>query len=334
MSQQTVSVALCTYNGAAYVLEQLESIAAQTRSVDEVVVCDDGSTDATLEIIQRFADSRDCPFGARVFRNQPQRGVTLNFARAIGECRGAFIFLADQDDVWCSTKVEKLCALMEADASCALAFCDADICDAALKPSGDGLFDAVWFTPDEQDKVRQGRAIDVFARHAIAAGTTLGFRASFRDLILPIPNLRTAHDIWTSTLIACVSPIAFTTERLVKYRVHGQNQVGMRRWNLLEQIAKAREQLQLGAFAHAVDLYSEMARRLREVQIATRFTPRPGALRLLDEKVAHCRLRNDMPPGLLSLPRRLPGVVRELLRGNYTHYSYGVKSVLQDLFLR
>ena len=50
-----ISVALCTYNGENYIKEQLESIANQTLPVDEIVVCDDCSTDNTIQVVQTFA---------------------------------------------------------------------------------------------------------------------------------------------------------------------------------------------------------------------------------------------------------------------------------------
>src|ERR671927_271278 len=100
------SVAMCTYNGARFVREQLASIAAQTRPPDELVVCDDCSTDATLECIREFA--RTAPFPVRVVENEKNAGSTKNFERAVELCEGDFIALADQDDVWLPEKLQRL----------------------------------------------------------------------------------------------------------------------------------------------------------------------------------------------------------------------------------
>src|SRR5271154_4257677 len=67
-----VSVAMCTYNGAQYLGEQLESFVAQSRPPDELVVCDDGSTDATPQILADFAGR--APFDVRIFRNKANVG--------------------------------------------------------------------------------------------------------------------------------------------------------------------------------------------------------------------------------------------------------------------
>jgi len=105
----TVSVALCTYNGAAYLGEQLDSIVAQSRPPDELVVCDDGSTDGTVGLLQAFVP--EAPFPVRLYRNERNRGFAKNFERAISLCTGDFIALSDQDDVW---KPEKLARLATA----------------------------------------------------------------------------------------------------------------------------------------------------------------------------------------------------------------------------
>ena len=78
------SVAMCTYNGAEFVAAQLDSIAAQTRLPDELIVCDDGSTDATIECVREFA--RNAPFPHRLVENEENLGSTNNFERAISLC--------------------------------------------------------------------------------------------------------------------------------------------------------------------------------------------------------------------------------------------------------
>jgi len=106
MSKQFLSVAMCTYNGEQYLQEQLDSIIAQTRLPNEVVVCDDGSTDATLQILDEFQET--APFPVRIYRNGTRLGPTKNFEKAIKLCSGNVIALSDQDDVWMPHKLERL----------------------------------------------------------------------------------------------------------------------------------------------------------------------------------------------------------------------------------
>ena len=86
MNRQRISVAMCTYNGARFLPEQLESITMQTRLPDELVICDDQSTDESAEIIKAFLPH--APFAVRLEVNESNRGSTKNFEKAIGLCQG------------------------------------------------------------------------------------------------------------------------------------------------------------------------------------------------------------------------------------------------------
>ncbi len=102
-----ISVALCTYNGSAYLGEQLTSLAGQTVPPFELVVCDDGSTDNTLQLIQSF--SRRAPFPVRLHVNPENLQFTGNFLEAASLCEGDAIAFCDQDDFWEPEKLE-LCS--------------------------------------------------------------------------------------------------------------------------------------------------------------------------------------------------------------------------------
>ncbi len=316
---------MCTFNGARFVADQLRSIAGQTRRVDEVVVCDDGSTDGTTDAVDRFAADHALP--VRLVRNGRRLGVTKNFEQAIGLCTGDVVLLSDQDDVWHPEKVATLSDRLAAGP--ALAFSNAEVVDAGLSPAGYRLWDSVWFDADEQDRVRRGDAVPVLLRHAVAAGSTLAFRAEYNALLLPIPDLPHSHDIWVTLLLACVGRIDPVDRDLIRYRLHSANTVGLRRHGLLGQVRMARHQVRTGTFAFLADLCAAAHDRLTAHQ---RRWPVPAALlELLRAKVDHSRCRHDMPRPWL---RRLGVVGREVRRGNYVKYSYGYKSVLQDLFLR
>ena len=102
----TTSVAICTYNGAKYLTEQLESILAQETPVDEIVVCDDGSTDGTPLLLKEYHDQYPKLF--RVYINAQNLGYVRNFEKAISLCAKDLIFLCDQDDIWHKNKVARV----------------------------------------------------------------------------------------------------------------------------------------------------------------------------------------------------------------------------------
>lgn len=321
-----ISVALCTWNGEPFLRAQLDSIAAQTASVQEIVVCDDGSTDATARIVRDFAAA--CRIPVRLEINAARLGVTRNFQKAISLCTGRIIFLCDQDDLWREDKVASLIGCF-ADPGVGLAFSNAEVVNDDLSAAGYSLWQSIWFDADEQRRVRSGHALPVLLRHAIAAGSTLAFRADYLPLILPIPDLSHCHDIWITLLIGCVAGICPLDKNLVRHRLHSANTVGMQNHNFLGQIRMARWQVSSGAFRYAADLHEAALNRLR--QFAADDPDLGRKLDLLSDKVFHAHVRDEMPRSWL---RRLRPIARELRAGNYGKYSYGYKSVLQDLFLR
>lgn len=101
-----ISVALCTFNGEKFLKEQLDSILQQTISVDEIVVCDDVSTDSSLLILKNY--EKEFPAIFKIYQNEENLGYVRNFEKAMSLCTGEIIFLTDQDDVWKKNKAEKI----------------------------------------------------------------------------------------------------------------------------------------------------------------------------------------------------------------------------------
>ena len=106
-----VSIAMATFNGARFLEEQLNSFVEQSRRPDELVICDDGSSDETVALAERFAAT--APFKVIVERNPNNLGYTPNFSKAVSLCSGDVIFLSDQDDRWFETKIETALAALE-----------------------------------------------------------------------------------------------------------------------------------------------------------------------------------------------------------------------------
>ena len=107
-----ISIAMTTYNGARFVEAQLRSILEQTRQPDEIVICDDGSRDDTVNIIRRIIKTSGTD-RIRLIENEQNLGYIRNFYKAISLTKGDYVFLADQDDIWHRDKIEKSMAVME-----------------------------------------------------------------------------------------------------------------------------------------------------------------------------------------------------------------------------
>lgn len=325
MSPPRVSVALATCNGARFLRAQLTSIAAQSRPPDEIVACDDDSEDDTLRLLHSFANEAAVP--VRVESNQRRLGVTRNFERAISLCTGDVIFLADQDDVWKHDKIRTLTDVLADRPAVGAVFSNGDMVDADGTPLGHSLWDSLGFDSIERHRILTGRALEVFLRHVVAAGTTLAFRSRYRDLALPFPDLESCHDAFVAFVISAVAEIAIVERPLIEYRLHGGNLIGIQRLTFRQQIEKARQQVEDEAFAYAVEFFLAARQRLldRGAQVPT------ATLARIDEKILHARQRSAMSP---RLAERLADIAKEIASGRYWRYSYGIRSVAQDLWLR
>jgi glycosyltransferase involved in cell wall biosynthesis len=222
MSNPTVSVAMCCYNMAAFIAEQLDSIARQSRPPDELVICDDNSQDHTLDIVHSFAER--APFPVKIVRNERQLGCNKNFEQAISQCTGDIIFLSDHDDVWQPQKIELILALMR-DPSVGAAFGNATVVGATLTPVGFTLWDTCNFNAERRRRFADGEQFLELIANNVMQGAAAAFRSSFRSLIVPIPS-EWQHDYWIALMVAAVGRIGFTEESVLDYRQHGRNLLG------------------------------------------------------------------------------------------------------------
>ena len=129
---RSMSVVMATFDGAPFLQAQLDSLAAQTRRPDELVLSDDGSRDETLEIARAFAER--APFPVRILEG-PRRGLAENFWSATSAAQGQLIAWSDQDDVWAPTKLE-VCERAMAVHAAELVTHSAALVDADLRPIG------------------------------------------------------------------------------------------------------------------------------------------------------------------------------------------------------
>ena len=186
MREASISVAMCSYNAAKYVREQLDSFLRQTRLPDELVVCDDASTDEMKDIIAKFAQS--APFEVRLYCEPSNIGRITNFQKAISLCNNDIIFLSDADDVWNERKIWRMSQALQSAPDAAGVFCDAEIVDAALEPLGYSHSEVRRFTPKLQAQLAAGDAGGLLLRSRIVQGAALAFRASYRPLLLPLSS--------------------------------------------------------------------------------------------------------------------------------------------------
>lgn len=315
-----VSVAMATYNGARYVVEQLDSIVSQTVRPDEIVICDDASSDGTADLISDFATRSPVPI--RLERNPVNLGYADNFLRAASLTTHPYIAFSDQDDVWRRDKVERsLAAIRQAGA--VMAVHTATLIDAAGRPVGE-----------------MRRHID---RDLTAAPCTLepwtmfwGFSQTFDRRLLDLlphdrqtrggdsnaPENALGHDGWTSFLAGCFGTVAILDEPLVGYRQHGGNVFGFQDRGLAGKIrAKmADEPSRVRRVGWLVDI---ALHRLSALEAHAGDDPRFAAPVAHWRRVhRHCAARRDLNTGERAL-ERAGQLAANLARGTYRHPRHG-----------
>ena len=220
-----VSVAMATYNGAAFLQEQLASLATQTQLPHELVVVDDASEDATVDILGAFA--AEAPFPVRIERNRVNVGWRESFATAISACGGDLIAPCDQDDVWVAEKLRMCAAWFDAEPGLALVVHSSRVVDDALVPSR--------------------RRQPSFRRTRVVAPESLPFRFAHHGMSLVFPRWlpqsvggarpldidrgssnRMGHDQWICLLAMLAGPVALLADELVLYRRHDANASNLR----------------------------------------------------------------------------------------------------------
>jgi glycosyltransferase involved in cell wall biosynthesis len=323
MSRLQISVAMCTYNGSRYLQEQLQSIASQTRLPDELVVCDDGSTDDTVSLLTAFA--AQAPFPIRMYSNERRLGPTKNFERAIRLCRGDVISLCDQDDTWKPLKLEKLVAILDEHPRAGYVFSDAEIMDetgAALKGS---LWEWIRFDKALLKRFADGDQVSILLKFNLVCGATLTFRSTLNSIILPIPD-QWIHDHWIASLGSSFAYGVPVQERLIRYRRHGMQQVGLqnhsRSKEWMESLKTAGEQ-----HVRRHEGFGELQRRVL-LGAATSQCP-PIVTRTIQEKVTH--LANRRANQSLTGVAKIRAVLTEALSGRYQRFSNSWWSILRDL---
>jgi glycosyltransferase involved in cell wall biosynthesis len=203
-----ISIALATYNGENYIEDQLRSFLLQTHQPDELIICDDFSTDRTIEIVRNFA--KKVPFKVTLILNKNNIGYAQNFSKALIQCSGDIVFMSDQDDVWHENKIEKMIARFEQEPLLQLLIHDLDYCKEDLTRIG-------------QTKIeRMDGNFNIQRNYVVGMATAI--RGSFLKLCLPIPNeLNIAHDNWLHQCAFCVNRKSVMREVLALYRRHASN---------------------------------------------------------------------------------------------------------------
>ena len=327
MKKPEISVALGTYNGERFLWQQLASLAEQTLLPHELVIRDDASTDATVDIIKRF--SAQAPFPVRLTRHQRNRGVYENYTLVLGDASGDYIAICDQDDIWDADKLEVLVGTLEDSPELAGAVCDARCIDASGSPLPGTAWERLRLTGPEQQLMTTGQDCSPLLRGNVVSACRLLFRRRFRDLLLPLSS-ESFVDYWMAILLQAASGLAFVNRPLQSYRLHNDNLSGLtvERTALWNALANWRAEN-----ARYYRFSSGLLERLREHGQVIE----PHTQVLLQQWSDFAKFRATLPG---SAPRRFTTVMGAVARGKYCRtqrtrapswrYSSTLSGILMD----
>jgi glycosyltransferase involved in cell wall biosynthesis len=213
-----ISIAMATYNGERYLEEQLRSLTEQLRLPDEVVICDDGSTDRTQELLAQFAKS--APFPMSLVINDHRLGWRENFLKAASICTSDYIAFCDQDDIWLPEKLLVIARFLEGD-PCTL-----------LQHAYRVIGEHGEFVSEDIKYPRSGREVlwrMNFGFSQLFHRSLLKYSGLWRLSFDYLGNDRMGHDNWIAFLSSLFEKPLIIDEVLVYYRRHNYNAVAVMR---------------------------------------------------------------------------------------------------------
>ncbi len=207
-----VSIVLCTYNGISFIDDQLNSILNQTYKNIEVIIADDCSSDGTFEKLKSYAASNHL---VRLYRNEKNLGYNSNFSKACTYSAGAYIAIADQDDIWEVDKIESMLSAISKE-GIVLAHCISARFETMNVPH---IKSTKLISLFEGNDIKQ-----LFIRNPIP-GHNMLFKRSLLDQALPLPP-GVFYDWWFAAVACATGKIAAVNKILVWHRIHASNATG------------------------------------------------------------------------------------------------------------
>lgn len=257
-----ISLAMTTYNGSKFITQQLESILYQSRTVDEVIISDDCSTDNTVAIVEEFIIKNNLS-NWTVMKNEDNQGYISNFNKAIERTNGDIIFLADQDDIWEMTKVELMVKKMR------------ELNAKSLN---------TWFKIiDDKGKIskkikcercKENEAFPVdlkdILKNNVSQGCTMCFSKEVKDKYIKSQNTYLPHD-WAINVLAVIGGGCwFWNRELILYRVHSNNTIGIKKSNISKALSSSGVESRLKTAKeglHRIDYFINNGGQCRELDL-------------------------------------------------------------------
>lgn len=221
-----IDILLATYNGARFLPEQLASLASQTLADWRLLVRDDGSRDASLDIVRAWAAGVEQPVEI-LEDGRKGLGASQNFAALLARSDAAYFAFCDQDDVWMPDKLEVMLAeLQRAELRAGIArpivaYSDLRVVDGALRPIA-----ASYREFSRRPRLLPGRELRQVMMHNVVTGCASLGNSAAREKALPVPAGASMHDWWLAMVAAGLGELVRVPQATILYRQHGANTLG------------------------------------------------------------------------------------------------------------
>ena len=214
-----VSVVMATYNGEAFIAAQIDSVLSQSYDAVELIICDDGSSDKTLEIVELYKNEHPC---ITLYQNSENLGFVKNFEKGICLSKGQYIALCDQDDIWECDKLKiQMDALVKEELASSLipVMVHSNLCmvDVQNRMQHDSYFKFKKYT------LKETKDLGHIVGPSGVMGNTILFNQALKEKILPFPDCLLFHDQWIALVNEVCGKRVTLDQPLVRYRIHSKN---------------------------------------------------------------------------------------------------------------
>lgn len=264
MNKEIIDIVMPTYNGEKYLKEQIDSILNQSYKDIRLIISDDGSKDSTVQILKEYEEKDE---RVKVYVQPQNLGVVGNIEFLLKKVENPYYMLADQDDVWLQEKVEKSLEKLKKE-NADLVFGDLEVVNKELKTMYLSFGDFMLLNRKINKYINSDRLNYLYN---CVTGCTVLARKETIEKILPLPTRSKylIHDHWIGIMASLNGKLAYMPEKYIKYRQHGNNEVGTNKishgFEKLDQVRELFINVKLGVFGTYIENNDRFPAKLQKL---------------------------------------------------------------------
>lgn len=264
MNKEIIDIVMPTYNGEKYLKEQIDSILNQSYKDIRLIISDDGSKDSTVQILKEYEEKDE---RVKVYVQPQNLGVVGNIEFLLKKVENPYYMLADQDDVWLPEKVEKSLEKLKQE-NADLVFGDLEVVDKELNTMYPSFGDFMLLNRKINKYINSDRLNYLY--NCVTGCTTLAKKETIEKILpLPTKSKYLIHDHWIGIMASLNGKLAYMPEKYIKYRQHGNNEVGTNKishgFEKLDQVRELFINVKLGVFGTYIENNDRFPAKLQKL---------------------------------------------------------------------